>query len=557
MTKKINDINFLVVDVETTGSKKELDRIIDIAYVVVNKGQIVEEFSSLINPERFVPPLITKITGIHNEDVFPAPFAGKVLKRFRQIFGLKNIVFVAHFAKFDYSFINASFLRAGMPEMNFQVLDTLKLAQKILPNDVKKNVGSMASYFGVPVIDRHRALGDAKATAYSLIKILDFLQYRYLMEDIDEVLNFQDNASYPIQKNNAKSDYLKHLLTSLPEKPGVYYFKNEDDEIIYIGKAKDLKSRISSFFKRSSMVSKNLINMMSEIKDISWIETKSELSAVIKENSEIKQYNPLYNHLRKKENISTYLKITKEHYPRIIRCNKIEDDGEYIGPFTNRFLVDDIAMNIQKNFKIRVCEENISTEDMKNCLYFNMGRCLGSCLPMINEQQYFEELGKVKQYIYSGVKSELKSRMNELSNIMEFETAAVIRNQLYDLQRALNGDNVSHNAMTNENYIAITPHRGNETLIMIFIRGNLLVKEEFISTETDSDYIKDIISKAFFTTNHEFNDYTEKEIEEAKIVEFWMSKNVDEMFIVKINNKKDVTEIEYDCLTYIENYFIK
>jgi DNA polymerase-3 subunit epsilon len=155
--KSIWDVPFIVVDVETTGSDPVKNRIMDIACVSTIKGEIVSNFSSLINPHQFIPTFISKMTGISNEMAFSAPESREVLPTVAQIFSDPFAVFVAHNYKFDLSFDQQTFLRSGMEFPDIPKLCTLKLARRLLPKDHKKNVGALAKYFNVPIINRHRA----------------------------------------------------------------------------------------------------------------------------------------------------------------------------------------------------------------------------------------------------------------------------------------------------------------------------------------------------------------------------------------------------------------
>ncbi len=159
------DANFVVVDVETTGHSPTQNRMMDLAAIVVSDGEIQEEFHSLINPHQFIPPFIAQMTKITNESVFHAPEERDVIPKFNELFQKENTIFVAHNAIFDFSFVSEAFKRLGIDGFQPPVLDTLKLARRIFPENQKKGVSSLASLFGIKIRNRHSALGDAQATA--------------------------------------------------------------------------------------------------------------------------------------------------------------------------------------------------------------------------------------------------------------------------------------------------------------------------------------------------------------------------------------------------------
>ena len=193
------DYKYIVTDVETTGANSDKNRITEIACVVVQSGEIVHEFSSLINPHQFIPPFISNMTGIHNDMVYNAPEYSDILPKIQEILNQKNAVFVAHNVQFDWSFLQNAFWREKIQFPTIPQICTLKIARSLFPQNMKKNVGALAEYFHYPLKDRHRALGDAKATALILIEFLELLESDHGFNTLEEVLHFQSK-----RKNNFK-----------------------------------------------------------------------------------------------------------------------------------------------------------------------------------------------------------------------------------------------------------------------------------------------------------------------------------------------------------------
>ena len=172
----ISEANFIVVDVETTGNSAIHNRITDIACITVKNFEIINTFSSLINPHQRIPWYIQKMTGITNSMVVNAPESNAVFKTIRKLFVQKNTFFIAHNSTFDWHFVYETFKRESIPINEISTICTLKLARKIIPKDVKKNVGSLANFFQIPILNRHRAYDDAFATANFFIEMLHILQ---------------------------------------------------------------------------------------------------------------------------------------------------------------------------------------------------------------------------------------------------------------------------------------------------------------------------------------------------------------------------------------------
>jgi DNA polymerase-3 subunit epsilon len=550
---KIKDINFLVVDVETTGSKKAIDRVIDIACVVVQNGLIVDQFSTLLNPERHISKLITKITGINNDMVQYAPVANEVMPEFEKYFKIPNAVFVGHFVDFDYSFVNIELVHSGLERLQIQKLDTLKLAQRILPDNVKKNVGSMSKYYGVQPVNRHRALGDAKATAYSLIEMLSELRSKYLIEDVNELLRFQDGRTYQIKSRLKKIENIKPQLQQLTDKPGVFKFLDEEKRVIYIGYAGNIKERVNYFFSKSRVLSQKIPQLVSRTEHIEYVETNTILSAMLMKNQAIFDSKPEFNTTISNEKVFSYIKITNDEYPTIFRCSHIKDDGaEYIGPFTNRFLIDNLILNIQKNFRIRTCRGKLNK--FEYCIYRDSQLCFNPCERDVSKIAYYEEIGQLKQYILKGYEAELRNQMNELSDKMEFESAAFIRNQIYDLKKTrLNP--VSELIPFNTNYIAIMPLPDSSEMGIFFIKSGMLKKDMTISAETDQAEIYEAIVECY-SDRQQKRCFSNSDLIQCQLIQNFISRGNGDVKRVEILDNSSYLDIFEECNTMIDSFFL-
>jgi len=275
---------YAVVDIETTGGSARLERITEIAIYLHDGNRIVQEYSTLVNPERSIPYFITSLTGITNEMVEDAPKFYEVAKRIVEM--TEGAVFVAHNARFDYSFIRQEF---GMLGYNFKrpLLDTVALSRKLLPGHKSYSLGKLCSELGIEINGRHRASGDALAT----VKLLEMLLER------DSALK-----SGSLIRNRKASKLHPALdmarLREIPEEPGVYYFYNEEGDVIYVGKSCNLFQRVNTHL--SNNTSARAMEMRSMIADITWEPTGSELIALLLESSEIKKKKPVFNRAQRR-----------------------------------------------------------------------------------------------------------------------------------------------------------------------------------------------------------------------------------------------------------------
>ena len=290
---------FAILDIETTGGSPATEKITEIAIYFHNGERIVDEWSTLINPEKPIPYFITGLTGITNEMVADAPrffdIAKEIVER------TENHTIVGHNVKFDYSFIKSEFKRLGF-DYQRESLCTVKLSRKIIPGHKSYSLGKLCADLGIEINGRHRAAGDALAT----VKLFELLQQLNGDESLGELTG--PTGKY----KNLNENLSIEDITSLPEITGVYYFHDENKQLIYIGKSKNIKHRVLSHLGNTT--SKRAMEMKSRIHSISYELTGSELVALIKESDEIKEYKPVYNRAQKRSSFYWGLYTGKDDY---------------------------------------------------------------------------------------------------------------------------------------------------------------------------------------------------------------------------------------------------
>jgi len=277
---------FAIIDIETTGGSAKLEKITEIAVYLHDGEKITGEYNTLVNPERNIPYYITNLTGITNEMVENAPRFYEIAKQIVEL--TEGRIFVAHNARFDYSFIRQEFKSLGY---NFKrsILDTVSLSRRLFPGYRSYSLGNICRELKIEINDRHRAAGDALAT----VKLFELLTER------DRELSFGNSG---LIKNTRLSKLNPHLdlskIESIPDEPGIYYFYNDRGDLIYIGKSRNLQQRISTHL--SNNTTNRAMEMRDLIADISWELTGSELIALLRESYEIKDNKPVYNRAQRR-----------------------------------------------------------------------------------------------------------------------------------------------------------------------------------------------------------------------------------------------------------------
>lgn len=275
---------YTVVDIETTGNGYKGSKITEISIFVFDGKNIVNEFTSLVNPEQNIPLFITNLTGITNAMVRNAPKFFEIAKKVAEI--TKDTIFVAHNVNFDYNIIQEEFKNLGFA-FKRKKLCTVRLSRKIIPGLNSYSLGNICTAENIAINGRHRAKGDAEATTELFRRLIE--------RDNNFTINYFLN---PKSRQATLPPLLdKKVVDNLPETFGVYYFKNEAKEVIYVGKANNIKQRVISHFYDKK---KKEQTMCLETAHISYTETGSELLALLLESSEIKHIYPKFNRAQRR-----------------------------------------------------------------------------------------------------------------------------------------------------------------------------------------------------------------------------------------------------------------
>ena len=242
---------------------------------------------------------------------------------------------------------------------------------------------------------------------------------------------------------NKNIDYLKSLVDVLPDSPGVYQYFNEDGKIIYVGKAKNLKRRVSSYFTKSHDNRKTTI-LVRNIADIKHIVVETEEDALLLENNLIKKYQPRYNVLLKDDKTYPWICVKNERFPRVFLTRNIVKDGSlYFGPYTSVGMVRTLLDLFRHLYPIRTCNLNLSQENIKKgkfkvCLEYHIGNCLGPCEDLQTEEDYNSNIQEIKNILRGNIHTvmrELKDKMTQLASELKFEEAAQIKEKLDALEK--------------------------------------------------------------------------------------------------------------------------
>ncbi|WP_346883376.1 exonuclease domain-containing protein [uncultured Algibacter sp.] len=352
---------YTIIDVETTGKS---NRITEISIFKYDGAKVIDEFTSLVNPESYIPPHITALTGIDDNLVAHAPLFKDIANDVLRI--TKEAIFVAHNVNFDYNVINSEFKRL---DINFKrkKLCTVRLSRTLLPGHKSYSLGKLCKDLKINLVDRHRARGDAEATV---------ILFELLLNQPSAEQVFKDFLNKNSKEATLPPNLPKATFEALPESAGIYYFKNKKGEIIYIGKAINIKKRVLSHFYSKT---KKSLDMVRETGDIDFELSGSELIAFLMEDAAIKHHFPVFNKVSKRT-IQSYALFSYEDRNGVIHL-AINKGKLVSNPLITFFNIRDTRLYLEKICaKYNLCPKYCHLQDsISNCSHYNITDCRGIC----------------------------------------------------------------------------------------------------------------------------------------------------------------------------------
>lgn len=375
---------YAILDIETTGGKYNEEGITEIAIYKYDGHKVVDQFISLINPEIPIQPFVIGLTGINNEMLRNAPRFFEVAKRIVEI--TDSCILVAHNASFDYRILTTEFRRLGF-EYERQSLCTVELAQKLIPGQKSYSLGKLVRALGIPLSDRHRAAGDAQATV-KLFKML-------MAKDTEkEILKSSVRIAPKLQMDTK----LIHLLEGLPSITGVYYLHNSKGDIIYLGKSKNIKKRVTQHFTNDNRKSREI---QKEVASISYEATGNELNALLKENEEIRKIKPKYNRALTKSifNYALYKSVNSKGYIHL-EIGKADGRKKNITTFTSLQQAKSLLQGIVTDYQLCLRMTGLDTGS-GSCFNQSIQTCKGACVEAESPIDYNQRVQQViEKYSY-------------------------------------------------------------------------------------------------------------------------------------------------------------
>jgi len=344
-------------------------------------------------------------------------------------------------------------------------------------------------------------------------------------------------------------EHIDSILDTLPTKPGCYLMKDSGGKIIYVGKAINLRNRVRSYFQSSTEHSLKTQHLVRDIVDIDWIVVGSELEALILEMNLIKKHRPQYNVRLKDDKRYPYIKAHwNEPFPKVTVTRNMENDGgKYYGPYTSVWAVHQTLDLLRKIFQYRTCDRVITGNDTRACLYYDIKLCSAPCIGKINEADYDQmilDLGKFLEGQTDPILDRLHQTMREMSETLQFEKAAALRDQIQAIERVVEKQKVISTQSMDSDVIALARSNGEACVQIFFVRGGKLIGRDYFilegaDDEKNSEVIAQFLMQFYSQSTHIPSEVLlPEDIEEAMIIQNWLNqKKKGEKIQIMVPNK--------------------
>lgn len=434
----LRDATFCVLDLETTGGNRNEDTITEIGVVKVRGGECIGTFHTLVNPGRAIPPQITVLTGLTDAVVANAPRIETVLGTLVDFLG--DAVFVAHNASFDLGFLRAALRRDDRADYRPAVVDTAALARRLLRDEVPNcRLGTLAERLRLDHKPNHRALDDALATTDLLHHLIERATGMGVL-GVDDLLHLAKLAGHP---QAAKLT----MTAKLPRTPGVYLFCGARDEILYVGKATNLRQRVRSYFGRDDR--RRIGPMLREMQQVRHVELADPLTAEIVESRLIARVLPRYNRAGTRADKYCYVRLdTDTAWPRLSVVKDPGRTGVHLGPLPSRTMAQLVVEALQSAVPLRRCTTRLAASYVPPpgaaaCTAAQMGVAQCPCAGQADAVSYAAAVDAARRAMCgdpSLVVEQLTGRMSELAAAQRYEEAAMVRDRLSALLGAVKRD---------------------------------------------------------------------------------------------------------------------
>lgn len=449
---------YAILDIETTGGKYNEEGITEIAIYKHDGHQVIDQFISLVNPEREIQPFVVNLTGINSNMLRNAPKFYEVAKRIVEI--TNDCILVAHNAQFDYRILKTEFSRLGF-DFERKSLCTVELSKNLIPDQPSYSLGKLVRSLGIPVTDRHRASGDALATVKLFKMLLD--------KDTSKSIIQESVRLSPKQQLEPKHI---DIIKELPAVTGVYYIHKANGDIIYIGKSNNIKKRINQHFTNTNPKSKKI---QTQVTTVTYEATGSELVALLKENEEIKRVKPIFNRALRRTGFTYALYSFKDENDYInLKIDIADGRKKPITTFSNKQSGKSFIIKAIEEFKL--CQKLTGIYKTKtSCFNYDIKTCEGACIQEEPTESYNK---RVELLVSKNSYSNKNMVIIDKGRDIDERSAILIENGVFKGLGFFNLNYQINNIKVLESIITpMNNNRDTQHIIQSYLRKNKKVKQ--------------------------------------------------------------------------------
>ncbi len=454
---------FVAIDVETTGLKASSQRIIEVALVRFEHGIETGRFNQLVNPSRRIPEYISRLTGIRDDDVADAaPFADLADQ---VIEFLGGDILVGHNVGFDIGFLNAELGRVHIGKLVNEAVDTLTLATRLVPGMRRPSLDRVARQVGLSPRKIHRAGVDAELTAEVALRLeAEARRQGAASFDALKVLGTPRTRTDRNKVGRGRSLVDRSLLADIPRRPGVYIMRDADGQVLYVGKAKNLRERVGTYFSTQVGYARKLEGLIEAIATIDTEVAGSELEALLLEAQLIRRYTPRYNSMMRAFEHYPYIRVdVGNRWPRVTLVKDRKNDGaRYFGPYRSRSAAKRTVDVINDVLPLRTCTR--SFKDARSygnpCMRLSLGKCMGPCVDVSIRDEYLAIVHQVIRFLDGdddALYEVLWSALEEAADRQDFERAEKLRRNLTVVNGIVAGQRELRRAIEQHHVALVAP----------------------------------------------------------------------------------------------------
>ena len=524
-------LSFAVVDLETTGGSAIYDRIVEVAVVRLDGGEIVDRYEQLVDPKVAIPPFITRLTGIDGRMLRGKPAFGEIAEDVRLALG--ELPLVAHNASFDEAFLRHAFARVGRKLTNPK-LCTLRLARRLLPRLPTYRLDALTTYFGIKNRKRHRALGDAEATALVLSRLLDLAAERGV-ETFDGLLALQGS---PVGKKPRTVD--ESVIQALPAGHGVYLLKDADGHVLYVGKSIHVRQRVRDHLRGGSPDQPRLQRRVKQIVDVEGIATGSELEALFLESRLIKRYLPEANLLQRNDRDYPFIRVdTTDPFPRLETARQPPSGHDLLlGPFRRSGTVAATVDFLTEQLGLRQCSDPIKA-GMSACALLDMGKCLGPCVGRVDAEGYRAAVDRAVAVLEGRdetLVAELTERRDALAEDLRFEDAAWLRDRIRALEHVITVQRRLR-SVASRNLAIVAPSVEPNARELFSIRRGQLAGQARLTRQIRLVTIERALRTTFAEDDAVADGVpiAREKVDEMHLLDTWLQRNDDRLTVIPVD----------------------